>query len=74
MDASASLPWKDRLRQERIRRNWRQQELANQLGTTVSTIQRWERGSQQPSAYFRIKLCALFGKSIRFLRHMALFF
>ena len=63
MDAPASLPWKDRLRQERIRRNWRQQELADQLGTTVSTIQRWERGSQQPSAYFRIKLCALLGKS-----------
>jgi tetratricopeptide (TPR) repeat protein len=29
----------------------------------VVTIQRWERGSQQPGAYFRLKLCALFGKS-----------
>src|SRR5581483_7661363 len=63
MDASALTSWKDRLRQERIRRNWRQQDLADQLGTTVVTIQRWERGSHQPSAYFRIKLCALFGKS-----------
>lgn len=55
--------WKDQLRQERIRQNWRQQDLADQLGTTVVTVQRWERGSHQPSAYFRIKLCALFGKT-----------
>ncbi|HET8840033.1 MAG TPA: helix-turn-helix domain-containing protein [Ktedonobacteraceae bacterium] len=55
--------WKDRLKQERIQHNWRQQDLADQLGTTVVTVQRWERGSHQPSAYFRIKLCVLFGKS-----------
>src|SRR5215471_14368112 len=55
--------WKDRLRQERIQHNWRQHDLAEQLGTSVATIQRWERGSHQPSAYFRVKLCALFGKS-----------
>ncbi len=53
----------DRLRQERTRRCWRQQDPADELGTTVCTVKRWERGSQYPSAYFRIKLCALFGKS-----------
>jgi tetratricopeptide (TPR) repeat protein/DNA-binding XRE family transcriptional regulator len=53
----------NQLRQERIRRNWRQRDLADQLGTTVLTVKRWERGYQQPSAYFRIKLCTLFGKS-----------
>ncbi|MBV9613929.1 MAG: XRE family transcriptional regulator, partial [Ktedonobacteraceae bacterium] len=52
------------LRQERIRRNWRQQDVADQLGTTVLSIKRWERGSHQPSMYFREKLCALFGKSV----------
>ncbi|HEY1350009.1 MAG TPA: FxSxx-COOH system tetratricopeptide repeat protein [Ktedonobacteraceae bacterium] len=52
--------WNDRLRHERIRRNWRQQDLADHLGTTIITVQRWERGSHRPSAYFRIKLCALF--------------
>ncbi len=51
------------LRQERIRCNWRQKDLAEQLGTTVVTVKRWERGYQQPSDYFRVKLCALFGKS-----------
>lgn len=51
------------LRQQRIRRNWRQHDVADQLGTTVTTIGRWERGEQQPGAYFRVKLCALFGLS-----------
>ena len=55
--------WSQRIRQERLTRNWRQRDLADQLGTSVLTIQRWEGGNQQPSAYFRIKLCALFGKS-----------
>ncbi len=51
----------EHLRRHRIERNWRQQDLADQLGITVTTIQRWERGSQQPSAYYRVKLCSLFG-------------
>ncbi len=37
--------------------------VTDQLGTTVVTIKRWERGYQQPSTYFRVKLCVLFGKS-----------
>jgi len=55
--------WSECLRQERIRHNWRQQDLADQVGTTVLTVKRWERGRQVPSSYFRQKLCALFGKS-----------
>lgn len=51
------------LRQERMRHRWSQQDLADQLGTTALTVRRWERGSQQPGAYFRVKLCTLFGKS-----------
>lgn len=63
MDASTSMHWKDILRHERILRNWRQQDLADELETTVATIKRWERGSQLPGPYFRMRLCALFGKS-----------
>lgn len=63
MDISNGTSVNDRLRQERIRRNWRQRDLADQLGTTVVTVKRWERGYQQPSTYFRVKLCTLFGKS-----------
>ena len=63
MDGSNLAYPNDRLRQERVRRDWRQRELADQVGTTVVTVNRWERGIQQPSAYFRLKLCALFSKS-----------
>ncbi len=63
MDAAHSRQKNNRLRQERIARNWRQSDLAEQLGTSVITVRRWERGSQSPRAYFQVKLCALFGKS-----------
>src|SRR5579859_1056531 len=53
----------EHLRKLRIGRNWRQQDLADQMGVTVVTIQRWERGIQHPSAYYRVKLCTLFGLS-----------
>lgn len=52
-----------RLRQERLQRHWRQADVAEQLGTTELTVRRWEQGRQQPGAYYRLKLCALFGKS-----------
>lgn len=53
----------EKLKQERILRNWRQREVADMLGTTMVTIRRWEQGRQQPGAFFRTKLCNLFGKS-----------
>ena len=63
MDALHCTSFADRLRQERIRRNWRQCDVAQHLGSTIVTINRWERGIQRPSVYFSSKLCALFGKS-----------
>ncbi|HET8843479.1 MAG TPA: NB-ARC domain-containing protein, partial [Ktedonobacteraceae bacterium] len=63
MKTSKDMQRNDRLRQARIERSWRQHELAEHLGTTTVTVKRWERGSQQPSLYFRVKLCTLFGKS-----------
>lgn len=49
--------------EERKRRKWSQQEVANVLGTTQHNVSRWERGQTFPGLYFRTKLCALFGKS-----------
>lgn len=63
MGSSHSFQANHRLRQERLQRNWRQREMAELLGTTSLSITRWERGTHQPSTYFRVKLCALFGKS-----------
>jgi WD40 repeat protein/DNA-binding XRE family transcriptional regulator len=51
------------LRAERLQRGWSQQYVADELGITVVTVNRWERGVQQPTAYARLKLCTLFRKS-----------
>jgi transcriptional regulator with XRE-family HTH domain len=55
------------LRRQRILRNWRLSDVADQLNTTVTTVQRWERGRQYPSAYYRSRLCALFDMSAQAL-------
>ncbi len=57
------MPKNERLRKLRVGRHWRQQDVADQLGIALVTMQRWERGFQQPSAFYRVKLCALFGVS-----------
>ncbi|HEY7417885.1 MAG TPA: FxSxx-COOH system tetratricopeptide repeat protein, partial [Ktedonobacteraceae bacterium] len=51
------------LRRERLRRHWTQQELAEQLGTTIVTISHWEGGLSTPGPHFSQLLCNLFEKS-----------
>src|SRR5215469_3098384 len=48
--------------EERKRRQWSQQEVANLLGTTRHNVSRWESGTTTPGPYFRARLCELFGK------------
>lgn len=51
----------DRIRELRLSKHWNQKELAHKLGTSQSTVATWERGSNEVSALYRRKLCALFG-------------
>jgi DNA-binding XRE family transcriptional regulator len=52
----------ERLRQERQRRGWSRQYVAEQIGVAdPKTIGRWERGVAFPSSYFLQRLCTLFG-------------
>jgi transcriptional regulator with XRE-family HTH domain len=52
----------ERLRQERQRRGWSRQYVAEQIGVAdPKTIGRWERGVAFPSSYFLQRLCSLFG-------------
>ncbi|EFH87039.1 tetratricopeptide repeat protein [Ktedonobacter racemifer] len=52
-----------KLREERLRRRWTQQELADRLEVTVVTVNRWEKQGTLPGPRFRFKLCTLFNKS-----------
>jgi len=49
-----------RLIEERKRRQWSQQEVADLIGTTQHNVSRWEGGVTTPAPYFRAKLCELF--------------
>jgi len=62
MSNAATRLSNERLRQERQRRGWTREYVAEQIGIAdVKTIGRWERGVAFPRAYFLQKLCALFG-------------
>lgn len=51
----------DRLRRERSRRHWTQEDLAHQIGVSVLSLLRWEKGQFKPSKYALQKLVELFG-------------
>ncbi len=51
-----------RLKQERQRRGWSQERLAEAIGTSRISVARWERGVSVPYPHFREQLCTLFGK------------
>jgi tetratricopeptide (TPR) repeat protein/transcriptional regulator with XRE-family HTH domain len=52
-----------RLRFERERRGWSQQDVADKVGTTPLNVGRWERGVTVPGPHFRLKLSEIFEKS-----------
>jgi WD40 repeat protein/transcriptional regulator with XRE-family HTH domain len=49
-----------RLRQERERRGWSRNYVAEQTEVDIITVGRWERGERMPHPQYRQKLCALF--------------
>ena len=53
-----------KLRYERERRAWSQQDVADKVGTTPLNVGRWERGVTVPGPHFRHKLCEVFEKSV----------
>ncbi|HZO72794.1 MAG TPA: NB-ARC domain-containing protein [Ktedonobacteraceae bacterium] len=51
------------LRHEREIRGWSQRKVADEIGTNVDTVSKWERGINVPDPYFRERLCDLFHKT-----------
>ncbi|HYX50216.1 MAG TPA: helix-turn-helix domain-containing protein, partial [Ktedonobacteraceae bacterium] len=52
------------LRQARLERGWTQKDVADRIGAPLNlNVNRWERGTSKPSAYYVQKLCEVFGKT-----------
>ena len=51
----------DRIREERMERNWTQQELADKSGFSRNTIVNWENGLRSPQQRFIDKIAEAFG-------------
>jgi tetratricopeptide (TPR) repeat protein/DNA-binding XRE family transcriptional regulator len=52
-----------RLRQERERLHWSQEQLAEKIGTTTLSINRWEHDKAVPRPFYRAELCRVFNMS-----------
>jgi transcriptional regulator with XRE-family HTH domain len=49
------------LRQQRLRKGWSQENLAEKLGVSKVTIHRWECGETRPVPFHRRRLCEILG-------------
>ncbi len=50
-----------RLRSEREKRGWSRDYVAENIGSDLRSVGRWERGTTSPTPYYRQALCELFG-------------
>ena len=57
----------ERLRRLRIRRGWKQRDLAAAAGVAASTVARYERGSDEPTLGTLIKLARALDTSVSYL-------
>jgi ribosome-binding protein aMBF1 (putative translation factor) len=52
----------EKVKQLRRRTGWAQEDLAHEIGVSLSTVQRWERQGGQPTRLARRELKRLFDK------------
>ncbi len=64
MTTSTKPPFASKLKSLRTQRGLSQSQVAEQLGTDFRVVSRWERGLHLPTAYYRPKLCDLFGMTL----------
>ncbi len=57
------VPFPEQLKQERLRRGWSQEDLAERIGSDPKTIQRWEGGRGLPRPHHRQRLYEVLGKT-----------
>lgn len=61
--------WGDRLRTLRLERGWTQNHLAEMLGVSRNSVNRWEMGDRRPSMKMLEKLSRIFKVTIHSLLH-----
>ena len=54
---------KEKVRQLRKRKGWAQEDTAQEIGVSLSTVQRWEKRGGQPTRLARRELQRLFKES-----------
>ncbi len=62
MQTSDVLSIGQKLLRERRRLCWSQQQVADAIGTSTMSINRWEHGKAIPQPHYQGKLCNIFGK------------
>lgn len=56
-----------RLREERRKQGWTQQQLGEKLGKTKNNISQYEKGTRKPSPQTLLTLCGFFGVTVDYL-------
>ena len=51
---------KEKVKELRRKRGWAQEDLAREIGVSLSTVQRWERQGARPTRLARRELLRLF--------------
>ena len=54
---------KEKVKELRKRKGWTQEDLAREIGVTLSTVQRWEKQGANPTRLPRRELARLFQKA-----------
>jgi transcriptional regulator with XRE-family HTH domain len=50
-----------KLVEARARNNWNLEQAAERIGCAPNTLDRWELGTMKPAAYYRARLCEVYG-------------
>lgn len=55
------MEWlKEKVKELRVKKGWAQEDLAREVGVSLSTVQRWEKRGARPTRLARRELAKLF--------------
>ncbi len=52
--------FKEKVKELRVKKGWAQEDMAREIGVSLSTIQRWEKQGARPTRLARRELAKLF--------------